>query len=425
MLQANKIKTDPKIQIDYIYPNMLNSAWMKRLIIIMLWITAALQHVVPQQDTAVSLEPLNRAGGLWDGRPDSKLAVGGYGQIGYNQPISSGEFQNGNLDVHRFVLLFGYQFTDRLQMVSEIEFEHVKEVFVEQAFLNYRINSGFNLRVGLLLIPMGIINEYHEPPTYNGTERPNVDKYMVPTTWREIGAGLSGTILRASLRYQAYIVNGFKGFGPEALFNGKNGLRSGRQKGAESIISSPNVSFKLDYFGITGLNIGFAGYFGKSQSTLYRGLNKDDQKGKITADSSVIGTSMIGLDLRYDRGGLQLRGQSIYNFLSNTVEYNEFTGSDLGSAMLGYYFEAGYNIFKHLNSRFEKLVPFLRYEKYNTHHGMAGNMSINAAFDRTDLTAGFGFWVTEGAVVKADYQWFFNAADQQAEQFNMGIGFMF
>ena len=253
----------------------------------------------------------------------------------------------------------------------------------------------------------------------------NVDKYIVPTTWREIGAGMSGTILSVSLRYQAYIVNGFKGYGPDAQFNGKNGLRGGRQKGAESIISSPNFSFKVDYFGITGLNIGFAGYFGKSQSTLKNGLNKDDQNGKIIADSSIIGASMIGLDLRYDNNGLQLRGQLIYNSISNSLEYNEFTGSDLGSAMLGYYVEVGYNIFKHVDIKFEKLVPFLRYEKYNTHHGVHESMIINKAFDRTDLTAGLGFWFTEGAVVKADYQWFFNAADQQVQQLNLGIGLMF
>jgi hypothetical protein len=168
-----------------------------------------------------------------------------------------------------------------------------------------------------------------------------------------------------------------------------------------------------------------AGYFGKSQSTLYNGLSRDDQDGKITADSSVIGISMVGLDMRYNKGGFQLKGQFIYNFLSNVMQYNEFTGSDLGSGMLGYYVEAGYNIFRHVNTKFEKFVPFLRYEKYNTHETVSANTTANAAFDRTDITAGLGFWFTEGAVVKADIQWFFNGADQQAQQLNLGIGFMF
>jgi len=398
---------------------------MKRIIALLAWLVVFMHTAVSQQDVSGTQGPVNRAAGLWDGRQDAKLVVGGYGQIDYNQPVISGEFQNGKLDVHRFVLLFGYQFTDRLQLVSEIEFEHVKEVYVEQAFLNYRINTGLILRGGLLLIPMGIINEYHEPPTFNGVERPSVDKYIVPTTWREIGAGVSGTILPASLRYQAYIINGFKGYGPDAKFNGKNGLRGGRQKGAESIITSPNFSFKLDYFGIPGLNIGLAGYFGKSQSILYQGLSKDDQAGRAQADSSVIGVSMIGLDLRYDKEGLQLKGQLIYNSISNSQEYNEFSGSDLGSAMLGYYAEVGYNIFKLVDTKFQKLVPFLRFEKYNTHHAVSDNLVMNAGFDRSDLTVGIGFWITEGAVIKVDYQWLFNGADQEVQQFNFGIGFMF
>ncbi len=131
---------------------------------------------------------------LLENERDRNLVIGGYGQIDYNQPFGENQLNNGNLDVHRMVLLVGYHFTDRLQMITEIEFEHVKEVYVEQAFINYRLNDFMNLRGGLLLIPMGIVNEYHEPPTFNGVERPNVDKYIVPTTWREIGAGISGTL---------------------------------------------------------------------------------------------------------------------------------------------------------------------------------------------------------------------------------------
>ena len=370
--------------------------------------------------------PANRANSMLEDVRESRLTIGGYGQIDYNQPIESGKYRNGNLDVHRFVLLFGYRFTDKLQLISEIEIEHVKEVYVEQAFLNYRLNDFINLRGGLLLIPMGIVNEYHEPPTFNGVERPNVDKYIVPTTWREIGAGISGTIAPASMKYQLYVVNGFSGYGETANFNGKNGLRGGRQKGAESYIGSPNVSFKVDYFGFAGLNIGLAGYFGKSQSRQYDGLDRNDQSSVKTADSTVIGTAMFGLDMRYNKGGLQMRGQLIYNDLSNVLQYNTFTGNDLGSAMLGYYIEAGYDVLRHLNGSAEqKLVPFARFEKYNTHLAVPENTTTNPSNDRTDITVGLGFWFTSGAVVKADYQAFSNAGNQNSGQFNMGIGFMF
>ncbi len=118
------------------------------------------------QNDSINNKLLNTADVLM--ASDTKLTIGGYGQIDYNQVLSSEIHQNGNLDVHRLVMLFGYRFNSRTNFVTEIEFEHVKEVFVEQAFINYKINDYINFRGGLLLIPMGIINEYHEPPTFNG-----------------------------------------------------------------------------------------------------------------------------------------------------------------------------------------------------------------------------------------------------------------
>jgi len=132
------------------------------------------------------------------------VTLGGYGEILYNQPDNA----NGELDVQRLVLLFGYKFNERVQFITEIEFEHVKEVYVEQAFINYNLTDGSNLRAGLMLVPMGIVNEFHEPTTFNGVERPSLDNAIVPTTWREIGIGASGRWDALALRYQAYIFNG-------------------------------------------------------------------------------------------------------------------------------------------------------------------------------------------------------------------------
>jgi hypothetical protein len=356
---------------------------------------------------------------------DRNLVIGGYGQIDYNQPFGGDANHNGNLDVHRLVVLLGYHFTDNLQVITEIEYEHISEVYVEQAFLNYRLNNFVNLRGGLMLIPVGIVNEYHEPPLFNGVERPNVDKYIIPTTWREIGAGLTGTFGGASLMYQAYVVNGFLGYDGAARFNGKNGLRGGRQKGAESVLSHPNYTMKLEYFGIPGLNVGLSGYFGKSQSTLYNGLGKSDDSGLASADSSVVGISMVGIDARYNFRGFEFTGQFVFNSLGNTKQYNGFAGTDLGSSMLGYYLELGYDLLHGSGKDEQKLVPFIRYENYNTHQSVEQGTAQNLAYNRTDITVGLGYWFTSKVVVKADYQRFANKADQEANQFNMGIGFMF
>lgn len=357
---------------------------------------------------------------------NSKLTIGGYGHVDYNQPLDGDIRNNGKLDVHRLVMLFGYKFNERTQFITELEFEHVKEVYVEQAFLDYKINNLINFRAGLLLVPMGIINEYHEPTAFNGVERPLVDKYIAPTTWREIGLGLTGNIPAAQLKYQAYLLNGFNGYDGAGKFSGKNGLRKGRQKGAESFISSPNISAKAEYYGIRGLSVGFSGYVGKSQSVLYDGLDKSDNAAIASADSSVIGMNMIGLDARYSISGLQIKGQLYFNKLSNTDQYNEFTGNDLGSSMIGYYAEVGYNVFKTSSTIESQLIPFLRYEHYNTQQSMASGFVANDAYNVNMITTGIGWKMAKGAVLKADMQFVKSAADTEYSKiFNAGIGVMF
>lgn len=361
---------------------------------------------------------------------DNKLVVGGYGEVHFNQPLESNTYNNGELDVHRVVMLFGYNFNDRTQFVTELEFEHVKEVYVEQAFLQYKLNNFINFRGGLMLIPMGIINEYHEPTTFNGVERPLIDKTITPTTWREIGFGVTGNILAASLKYQAYLLNGFNGYNGAAKLNGKNGFRSGRQKGGESFSSSPNFSAKVEYYGIRGLNVGVSAYFGNTQSTLYDGVDKDDQAAVAAADSSVVGISMLGVDARYNLKGLQLRGQLYYSSISNSDEYNEFTATDgalndLGSAMVGYYAEAGYNVLRSVDTDL-KLVPFVRYEFLNTHSSVESNISKNLAYEKKAITTGLTLALTKGAVVKADLQFVKDGlADKYTKTLNAGVGVMF
>jgi len=355
---------------------------------------------------------------------NSKVQIGGYSQIDYNQPVNDGQISNGKMDVHRMILLFGYRFNERTNFVTEIEVEHVKEIFIEQAFLNYEILPWLNFRSGLMLVPMGIINEYHEPPTFNGVERPNLDNAIVPTTWREIGAGFTGRIDRASLKYQFYLMNGFNGYNGSGIFRGTDGLRKGRQKGAESFMSSPTLATKIDFYGVPGLKLGFSTYNGKSQSTMYDGLAKNDNYAINVADSSVIGISMIGFDARYVKGGFEARGQINLANIKNTEEYNSFTGKNLGSQLFGWYAEVGYNLL-HSSESQQKLVPFIRYEKYNTHSKTEGNLLINGEFDRTDVTVGAGWWLSSGAVLKADYQFFSNALQHSSGQFNMGIGIWF
>jgi len=354
---------------------------------------------------------------LLSGNFGKAVTLGAYGELTYNQP----EGENGELDVQRLVLLLGYKFDDRTQFVTEIEIEHVEEIFVEQAFINYAVGDNVSLRGGLMLIPMGIINEYHEPTTFNGTERPAVDNAIVPTTWRELGVGVTGRFPDASVGYQAYIFNGFKSTdidgegGVKGFLKGSNGLRGGRQKGIKSTVDSPTFSTKIEYYGFPGLRMGLSGYFGKTQAA-------DDVEH---LDGATIGISMVGFDVRYAFRKITARGQFIYAFLSDTQAYNTLTGQDLGSALLGYYGEVAYNILP-LSAR-QRLFAFARYEKYDTHAGTNGMLVRNDAYNRTDITTGLSYHIAQGVVIKGDYQFRDNnvANGNVANRLNFGIGVWF
>ncbi len=390
----------------------------KSILLIAVLCTALLSAQTVTDSTMLNPQKqLNAAQRLLSGNYASAVTIGAYGEMLYNQP----EGDNGELDVQRLVLLMGYRFNDKTQFVTEIEMEHVEEIFVEQAFVNYNVANNVNLRGGLMLVPMGIVNEFHEPTTFNGTERPAMDNVIVPTTWRELGVGVSGRFNDISLGYQAYVFNGFKSTeadgagGVSGFLKGSDGLRGGRQKGIKSTVDSPTLSTKLDYYGIPGLRLGLSSYFGKTQAA-------DDVE---TIDGANIGISMIGLDARYAYERFTARGQFIHASLSDTEEYNALTGRDLGSALQGWYIEGAFNLLPSNNE--QKLFAFARYEMYDTHASTDGSLVENEAYDRTDVTTGLTYHIALGVVLKGDYQFRSNALenDDVKDRLNFGIGIWF
>ncbi len=359
----------------------------------------------------------NAAQSILSGNYGKSVIVGAYGELTYNQP----ESKNGELDVQRLVLLFGYKFNDKTQFVTEVEFEHVEEVYIEQAFVNYSLASNVSLRGGLMLVPFGIINEFHEPTTFNGVERPSLDNVIIPTTWREIGFGVTGRFNDLSLGYQAYVFNGFKSTsfdgqgGINGVLKGSNALRGGRQKGIQSTIDSPTLSVKFDYYGLPGLRLGLSGYFGDTQA-------EDDIEDINGAN---IGISMVGLDMRYAYQRFTARGQYVYGSLSGTEAYNDLTGNDLGSALEGWYLEGAYNLLP--ASKQQRLFAFVRYEQYDTHADTAGLLPKNDAYNRNDLTTGISYHIAPGVVFKGDYQFRNNAlaGSKVDNRLNFGIGVWF
>lgn len=355
----------------------------------------------------------------------NQFSIGSYGEAHFNQAFKTDTYENGKVDLHRIILFTGYKFNQNLQFFSEIEFEHVKEVYIEQAFLNYSFNSLLNVKAGMILIPMGYVNEFHEPTLFNGVERPNFNKYIIPTTWREIGFGFHGLIKKANLKYQLYLVNGFNGYDGSPKLSGKNGLRSGRQKGAEASLNDPALTGKLTFFGLNGLRLGVSGYCGKTESNLYGGLDKSDDFLIAQADSSRVGIVMAAVNIHYNIKNFQFTAVGNYTSVSNTDQYNAFTGSDLGNEIFGYYTELAYRQSPG-KSEYPKLIPFVRYENFNTHYSVNADVLRNESYHREELTVGTGLQLTPGSVLKADFQWIKTAANPKPyKMLNIGFGYWF
>lgn len=354
-----------------------------------------------------------------------QFSFGSYGEAHYNAPVESGKFRNGTADLHRVILFMGYKFTEKLQFFSEIEFEHAKEVFVEQAFISYKFNSAFNLKTGVILIPMGYVNEFHEPTLFNGVERPVVDKVVIPTTWRELGLGFHGLVKAANIKYQLYVVNGFKGYDGSAKFSGSEGLRSARQKASKTTVKTPSLTGKVTFYGINGLHVGLAGYYGKSETSLYDNLDTDDTDGVANADSTILGISMAAINIEYRIKNIKFRGEGIITSFSNTKEYNSFNGANVGKQIVGFYGELAYE-YKLKKKYFPKLIPFVRYENYDTHYKVDADIARNTSYSNEVLTAGVALQLTPGTIFKTDYQWIKTKANQAPTGlFNLGFGYWF
>src|SRR2546423_165142 len=218
---------------------------------------------------------------LWSQDSES-TTVGGYGEVHYTN--RSGPATPAVVNVARFVVYLAHSFSEKLAFRSELEVENAKveagepggEVAVEQAYLDYVFSPAFTFRAGLVLPPIGILNEAHEPPTFNGVARPSFDENVIPTTWREIGIGAVGSLPgSAGLAYRIYLVNGLKASGFDAV----SGIRGGRQEGKEASFANPSVTGRLEWTR-PGLRLGGSFWYGGS-------ANQDSLLGTGAFDNAV------------------------------------------------------------------------------------------------------------------------------------------
>jgi hypothetical protein len=352
------------------------------------------------------------------------LSIGGYGEANAIFFVGDNEGPGKRSDVGdlvRFVTYIGYKFSDRIILNSEIEYEHAKvgptvsagagDVEIEFANLDFLLTEQANIRAGLVLIPMGFLNEIHEPPFYFGNLRPEVEQRIIPTTWRELGVGLHGTIL-PGLTYRTYVVNSLnaKGFS-------KTNIRGARQAGNRALFEDVAWTARLDYSPIPGLQVGGSVLWGNTgQDQLFAGK-------KVDAN-----LTLFEFHGQYQYRGLQFRALFAQGHIGDADVLSAALGANgpISRRIVGGYVEAGYDILPLLFPGTDmSLSPFLRFERLDTQADVPSGFTPDRSRDITVINTGLSFKPIPNVVIKADYRNLGAAAGQIADEFNIGFGFIF
>ncbi len=320
-----------------------------------------------------------------------RFTFGSYGEL-------HGRIGDGadNIDAHRLVAMVNFQFNDKLRFVSELEFEHAisgdengtadpMKIELEQAYFEYALRDDLLLNVGVQIIPVGIINQVHEPTTFYGVERPNVEKYLIPTTWWEGAVGVTKTY-DTGLQLDVMAHTGLD-------MTSDGYIRSGRPKlhfNQYTEDTSLAVTGRAKYTGISGVELASSLQYQNDVSSTVA-----NEQEAYLAEAHAI----------YRKGGFELRALGTY------WKVQGFADSETEDQW-GYYIEPSYK-FDIPWGKFGYFARFSQYEYYN------GGMK-----DRIETTVGVNYWPIEEVVFKADFS-NVEENDVNGETINLGVGYFF
>ena len=340
--------------------------------------------------------------------------ISGYMDFHLNRPAQ----EDPQLDFHRFVLLFTHGFSERLRFTGELELEHgfvegaeeSGELELEQAYLDFKVKPEFNLRAGMLLAPVGIINERHEPPSYHGVERPFVDTFIIPSTWFDAGVGIHGAF-GPGWQYRAYLMAPLDA----TRITAGEGLAEARQKGFRSNVRNIAQTARLENVGFPGLTLGASFWRGKT------GFNFRREDSRV---------GVIEFDGRYHTGPVAVRGEFAQVFVDGANELNDLlqrtagVSPNIARQMRGFYVEPSVRPVPRL--RYD-IAAFLRYENFDTQFRMPEGVLPLKQFDRAAWVVGASYFPDPDIAFKIDYTVIRNRSSlfRSADSLNIGLGWWF
>lgn len=330
-------------------------------------------------------------------KSNSTTVISGYGNVKYSNNLTE---KTANANVDRLVLFVGHKFNSKISFFSELEVEDAKiaggevggEFAIEQAFLKFDINNFNYISAGLIIPRIGLINENHLPTTFNGNDRPFVEQFVIPATWREIGVCYYGTSIRIpGLNYSLGLFNGLNSSG----FESGTGIRGGRYEG-----SGANASCMA----LTGSILYFKNHF-RFQTSAYlggsAGLTKQEADS-LQLNYGAFGTpvALFDANLIYKNKGFTLKALASFVNIVNADDINRAYASNTPEQIVGYYGELGYNL---LHKTEKNFTLFARYESLNMNLKLPENGIENKALNHQYIVGGISFQPHRGVIIKADY----------------------
>lgn len=370
------------------------------------------------------------------------LGLWGYGEIYYTNPTH--DHSLATADLARAVFGIGYKFDDRTSFNSEFEVEHAVasaddsgEFEVEQFYIDHQLTDSVNAKIGLYLMPVGLINEHHEPTAFYGVQRNFVETLIIPSTWREGGLGLHGTS-DIGLTWDAGVTTGLNlsGWNPmledpeyrtalDLINSGVAPMQATHQELQNANVQHLQEYAALNYTGIPGLLLG--GFVSTGKLAL----------PAVPANLPQSRATLWEVHGRWTPGNADISAVYAHGTFSNTATYNldnAGASNPLPSSFLGYYVQGAYKVWE---SGSYKLSPFVRWEHYDmgaSYSGIAPGFTPVPTGPASDgklwpqphdrvWTAGANFYLNPNVVLKADYQRFSTNTDLTRVDLGLGVAF--
>ena len=344
---------------------------------------------------------------------EPKSNIGGYGELHWNREMNlDGKTTKNTMDFHRFIIYFGYNWTEEWSFKSELELEHNfvsgnnGELELEQAYVNYH-KGNWGFQGGVILPTAGLLNEYHEPPLFLSVERPNYSKYIIPTTWFGNGFAFYGNY--SGFNFRLAIMEDLEGEG--IFYDGH--IRGGRGKGYKTTGVNLTKNLSGIYPGLNGLRLG-------GSLTLKNAPIADDNNNASV--DSTIAVQLFEINAKYTAHNFYAifeYGKSNFNYEGinlptyvdkdgETITWSDFTSS-------GYYLDLGYNIGSIVNTN--KLIPWVRISNVSKNDDVVAKQTDYKRF-------GLTWWPIDDVAFKTDFA-NVTVEDETTTEFNVGIGYKF